>query len=152
MTNIIDNLYVFDMLNSGKDDYLFSNNQFMNIQENIQNLSAEFNRQITVYFSEDFYINPFISSYQNYICMELLYNAIKFSSNNDAIIFRYYMEQQQQVIAVINTGMGFNCLPKDLKPFNKFNTHLNNYGLGLGLYNIKTIAEKKWRYIISKYQ
>jgi sensor histidine kinase regulating citrate/malate metabolism len=47
-----------------------------------------------------------------------------------------------KTITVTDGGFGFDCAPISLKPFNKFSNRMDISGLGVGLYNIKLIAEK----------
>lgn len=142
LTNIINNIYLFEMLKSELDENLFAVNLPIDITNNIQNLSQEFDRPVSINIDADLFTNKKWMYFINYIYVELVLNAIKFSSEHDNISVTNSTENNSTTISVKNTGGTFNCDPQILKPFNKFSGRMDISGLGLGLYNIKLIAEK----------
>lgn len=142
LTNIINNIYIFELLKSELDGNLFALNLPINITNNIQNLSQEFDRPVSINIDTNLFNNKKWMYIINYIYVELVLNAIKFSTDKDSIIATNSTENNYIIISVKNTGSTLNCDPKMLKPFNKFSGRMDISGMGLGLYNIKLITEK----------
>ncbi len=142
MTSIINNIYVYEILKLSIDTELFLENTNINIVGNIEKLAREFDREVVIKCSTEIFDHLQYLYLKNYICVELVYNAIKFSKLETTINFSCFFENNYKIIVVKNKGNGFNCNPELIKPFNKFSGQMDISGLGLGLYNIKIIIEK----------
>jgi len=142
LTNIINNIYLFEMLKSEFDENIFIPNSNINICNNIKNISQEFDRKVLFNLDDTLFTNNKLIYLINYIYVELVFNAIKFSTKSDLIIASNSIENNQMIISVKNYGSTLKCDPKLLKPFNKFSDRMDISGMGLGLYNINQIAIK----------
>ncbi len=77
--------------------------------------------------------------------LNLLLNAIKFSSDKSRVIVRSNMQQEKVIISVIDFGTGIEAalLPNLFDRFKKAEgPQINQTGAGLGLYFVKTVVEK----------
>ena len=142
ITSLTNNIYIHELLKSNIDEKIFLNTKSIDILENINALSNEFNRKIDINFDSNSIENPKFLYLKNYICLELLYNAIKYTNNTNIIAFNAYVENDNSVIKVVDDGDGFNANLKDIQAFKKFSKRTDISGLGLGLSNIKAIADK----------
>jgi two-component system sensor histidine kinase/response regulator len=142
ITSLTNNIYIHELLKSNIDEKIFLETKSINILENIKALSNEFNRKIEINFDPNSIENPKFLYLKNYISIELLYNAIKFTNNINKISFHSYIDNNNGVIKVIDDGDGFNASINEIKAFKKFSKRTDISGLGLGLSNIKAIADK----------
>jgi two-component system sensor histidine kinase/response regulator len=140
--SIINNIYLFEMLKSELDENIFTTNLNINLVDNIKNLAQEFDRNVLIDIDGKLFANSRWMYFINYIYMELIVNAIKFTEKSDTIIATNRAEDKYTIIKVKNNGSTLNCDPKLLKPFNKCSNRMDISGMGLGLYNISQIATK----------
>lgn len=141
MTSIINNIYMFELLKTDKESNLLIEIINIDIFANINKIAKEFAREVSINFENGCLKNDKYLFALNYICVELVYNAIKFTKT-ESISIDISIKHNFKVITVKDGGFGFDCVPLLIKPFNKFSNRMDVSGLGLGLYNIKTIAEK----------
>jgi DNA-binding response OmpR family regulator len=142
ITSLTNNIYVHELLKSDIHDAIFVKKLGFDVVTNVKNLAQQFNRVLEVDFNNEEFTNPLLTYLKNYICCELVYNAIKFSPSSAVIKLSSHMENQTRIIEVFDEGAGFHASEADIKPFTKF-VHRNDVpGLGLGLNNIKLIAQK----------
>jgi DNA-binding response OmpR family regulator/anti-sigma regulatory factor (Ser/Thr protein kinase) len=141
MTSIINNIYMYELLKTDDEAGLLADYNIVDIVNNIRKVAKEFDRDVTINFDNDYLMYTKYLNAVNYMCVELVYNAIKFTKT-ESISIDYSMKDNYKTITVKDGGFGFECTPMTLKPFNKFSNRMDISGLGLGLYNIKLIAEK----------
>ncbi len=141
MTSIINNIYMYELLKTDDENGLLADNNKVDIIANINKVAKEFDREVSINFDNDYLKFTKHLNAINYICVELVYNAIKFTKT-ESISIAYIVKDNYKTITVTDGGFGFDCAPIALKPFNKFSNRMDISGLGLGLYNIKLIAEK----------
>ena len=138
---LTNNIYIYELLKSDIREAIFIKSN-MDVLKNISELAHNMNRNVEVEMEGEHFTNPLLVFLKNYICCELVYNAIKFTSPESNIKLKLSIVGEYRCIVVSDNGDGFNATPNDIKPFTKFHTRNDIQGLGLGLNNIKLIAEK----------
>lgn len=138
---LTNNIYIYELLKSDIREAIFIKSN-MDVLKNISELAQNMNRNVEVEMEGEHFTNPLLVFLKNYICCELVYNAIKFTSSECNIKLKLSIVGEYRCILVTDDGCGFNATPNDIKPFTKFHTRNDIQGLGLGLNNIKLIAEK----------
>jgi len=132
---------MYELLKTDDESGLLDDNNKVDIIANINKVATEFDREVSINFDNDYFIYTKHLNAVNYICVELVYNAIKFTKT-ESISIAYTRKDNYKTITVTDGGFGFDCAPIALKPFNKFSNRMDISGLGLGLYNIKLITAK----------
>lgn len=138
---LTNNIYIYELLKSDIREAIFIKSN-MDVLKNINDLAHNMNRKVEVEMEGEHFSNPLLVFLKNYICCELVYNAIKFTTPNSNIKLKLSIIGEYRCIVVSDNGHGINATPSDIKPFTKFHNRNDIQGLGLGLNNIKLIAEK----------
>ena len=138
---LTNNIYIYELLKSDIREAIFIKSN-MDVLKNINELAHNMNRKVEVEMEGEHFTNPLLVFLKNFICCELVYNAIKFTTPENNIKLKLSIVGEYRCIVVSDNGDGFNATPNDIKPFTKFHTRNDIQGLGLGLNNIKLIAEK----------
>lgn len=138
---LTNNIYIYELLKSDIREAIFIKSN-MDVLKNINELAHNMNRKVEVEMEGEHFTNPLLVFLKNFICCELVYNAIKFTTPESNIKLKLSISGEYRCIVVSDNGHGFNATPNDIKPFTKFHTRNDIQGLGLGLNNIKLIAEK----------
>lgn len=138
---LTNNIYIYELLKSDIREAIFIKSN-MDVLKNISELAQNMNRNVEVEMEGEYFTNPLLVFLKNYICCELVYNAIKFTTPESNIKLKLSIVGEYRCIVVSDNGAGFIATPNDIKPFTKFHTRNDIQGLGLGLNNIKLIAEK----------
>jgi DNA-binding response OmpR family regulator/anti-sigma regulatory factor (Ser/Thr protein kinase) len=142
ITSLTNNIYMYELLKYNVDEKLLLNTSSIDILGNIRELAKEFNREIDIKFEIDTFQTNFLLYVKNYICLELVQNALKFTNFDNQVTIESYIENNSRIIKVIDNGNGFNATVDDIQPFKKFSKRTDVPGLGLGLNNVKKITEK----------
>lgn len=141
ITSLTNNIYVYELLKSDIREAIFIKSN-MDVVKNINELAHNMNRAVEVEMESEYFTNPLLVYLKNYICCELVYNAIKFTTPKNSIKLKLSVIGDYSCIEVTDNGPGFNAAPNDIKPFTKFHSRNDVQGLGLGLNNIKLVAQK----------
>ena len=141
ITGLTNNIYIHELLKSDISEAIFIKSN-MDVLKNINELAHNMNRKVEVEIEGEHFINPLLVFLKNYICCELVYNSIKFTQPEGAIKLKLSITGEYRSIVVTDNGDGFKATANDIKPFTKFHNRNDIQGLGLGLNNVKLIAEK----------
>ncbi len=142
ITSLTNNIYIHELLKSNVEEKIFLDTKSIDILDNIKALSNEFDRRIEINFNPGTIKKTKYLYLKNYICVELVYNAIKYTNNSNIIKFESYVDGDLRTIKVIDDGDGFKAKLEDIQAFKKFSKRTDISGLGLGLSNIKAITDK----------
>lgn len=142
ITSLTNNIYMHELLKYNVDEKLLLNTSSIDIPGNIRELAKQFDRKIEIKLDIDTFQTKVLLYLKNYICLELVQNAIKFTNADNQITIESYIENNSRVIIVTDNGDGFHATVDEIGPFKKFSKRTDVPGLGLGLNNIKRILEK----------
>lgn len=141
ITALTNNIYLHELLKSDIEESIFTKSK-TDIRKNVTDLSQSMKRKVDIILNGEELDDPFLGYLINYISCELVYNAFKFTPNDGAVRIEVITEKNNHTIKVIDSGSGFNVSVADIKAFTKFHQGADAPGLGLGLHNIKLIAER----------
>lgn len=142
ITSLTNNIYMHELLKYNVDEKILLNSSSIDIAGNIKALAKQSDRKVDIKFDTDSFQTKVLLYLKNYICLELIQNAIKFTNSDNHISIDSYIENNSRVIKVKDDGDGFNAKTTEIQPFKKFSKRTDVPGLGLGLNNIKRILEK----------
>jgi signal transduction histidine kinase len=77
---------MYEWLKTDDEGGLLADNNKVDIVNNIRKVAKEFDKEVTIHFDNDYLMNTKHLNAINYICVELVYNAIKFTKTENVTI------------------------------------------------------------------
>jgi len=139
--NLLNSLQMHELLRSNKDEELM-NEYNINIESNLKLLAQKFSRKINLKVMGEENIPSKLKFQFAYVCSELTVNAIKFSPSTSVIDAVIAIDKKIATVTVTNAGTYSELLKDKIAPFTKHKSSTSTPGFGLGLNNIKQIAQR----------